>query len=301
MLPMSAEQTMTDPTVHSETPRVAVESRCLLGEGVVWDQRSRTLLWVDIKNPAVWRLDVDTGATGRLEVPERVGFVALTLDPDIVIAGFKSGLVRLNLRDGETWPIVSPEPDKPGNRLNDGCVGPDGSLYFGTMDDEEAQPTGFFWRWDGHELIRLFGGFPVTNGPAVSPDGQTLYTVDSVGRVVYAHDLAGGLPGEPRRFAEFEEAWGHPDGLTVDAQGFVWVCHWGGSRVTRFDPRGRPDRVVPVPARQVTKCAFGGPDLTTLYITTAAIGRDPGEDPMAGHVFAVETGIGGVPAHVFTG
>jgi sugar lactone lactonase YvrE len=291
---------MTAPFVHPETPRVAVASACTVGEGPLWDHRSSTVFFVDIKNPAVWRYRPETGEAIRTEVPERVGFVALTPDPDIVVAGFKSGLVRLHLFGGETQPIVSPEPEKPGNRINDGHVGPDGQLYFGTMDDEEEAPTGSFWRWDGERLSRFGKGpFKVTNGPAVSPDGRTLYATDTSEGIVYAHDLAEGRPGEGRVFVRFQEGWGHPDGMTVDSEGFLWVCHWGGSRISRFAPDGTLERVLPVPTAQVSKCAFGGPDLTTLYITTAGIGRDPRIDPMAGHLFTVETGNRGVAANVF--
>jgi sugar lactone lactonase YvrE len=285
--------------VHPETPRVAVACGCTLGEGPVWDHRNGTLLWVDIKAPAVWRLTPEDGETQTFAVPEPIGFVALTRDPDQVIAGLKSGLARLRLSDGTVEPIIDPEPDQPGNRLNDGFVGPDGSLYFGTLDEAGEAPNGFFYRWDGNDLTRFHGGFITTNGPAASHDGQTLYTVDTRSGLISAHDLNEGRPGEPRRFARFEEGWGRPDGLAVDAQGHLWSCHWGGSRITRFAPDGSVERTLPVPTALVTKCAFGGPDLTTLYITTASEGRDPQIDPMAGHLFAVETGIKGLPANVF--
>jgi sugar lactone lactonase YvrE len=290
---------MTHPVVHPQTPRVAVASACILGEGVVWDHRTGTVLWVDIKKPGIWRYRPETGKYSCSDVPERVGFVALTPEPDVVIAGFKSGLARVHLFGGEIQPLVSPEPERPNNRINDGHVGPDGTLYFGTMDDEENEPSGAFWLWDGRRLSQFHDRFTVTNGPAVSPDGSTLYSTDTVGGEIYAHELKNGMPGEPRRFIQFEDGWGHPDGMAIDAEGHLWVCHWGGSRITRFDTEGKVERILPVPTAQVTKCAFGGADLTTLYITTAAIGHDPTIDPMAGHLFVVETGISGVRTQIF--
>ena len=155
-----------------------------------------------------------------------------------MIAGFKSGLARFNLRTGAVQPIVSPDQDKPNNRINDGHVGPDGAIYFGTMDDEEKSRSGAFWRWDGKELTQFHSGIVVTNGPAFSPDGRILYATDTMGGRSTPSTLSDGRIGEPRPFARFEQAWGHPDGMAVDAEGHVWVCHWGASRITRFAPDG---------------------------------------------------------------
>ena len=163
---------MSHPTVHPETPRVAVAAGCTLGEGVIWDHRNGHLLWVDIKGQAVWRWNPASDKADRVDVTEPVGFVALTPDPDIVIAGFKSGLARLHLWGGQTQPLVSPEPGRPGNRINDGHVGPDGTLYFGTLNDGGDEPTGSFWRYDGEELNAFHGNIVTTNGPAVSANGR---------------------------------------------------------------------------------------------------------------------------------
>lgn len=292
---------MNHPIVHPKVPHVVVPSACTLGEGVIWDHRTETLLWVDIKNPSVWRFQPATGQHQRLQAPEPVGFVVLTPDPNVVVGGFRSGLARFDLRSGELTPIVAPEPDRPGNRINDGHVGPDGAIYFGTMHDAETAPTGAFWRWDGKELSCFHEGIVVTNGPASSPDGRIMYATDTTTGTIYAFDFDRGRPGKPRIFVQFEQGWGHPDGMTVDHRGHVWVCHWGGSRITRFTPEGQPEMVLPVPTAEVTNCTFGGPDLRTLYITTASIGHDPHTDPMAGHLYALETGTHGFRANIFEG
>ncbi|WP_407521792.1 SMP-30/gluconolactonase/LRE family protein [Methylobacterium oryzisoli] len=284
------------PLIHPQTPRVAVPCGCALGEQAVWDHRTGTLLWVDIEEPALWRHRPEGGEPARLALDEPLGFVALTEDPDTVVAGFRSGLARLRLSGGPPETILVPEPDRPGNRLNGGTVAPDGALYFGSMDAAEAQATGTFYRWDGRDLTRFGGQMPVTNGPAASPDGRTLYTVDTAAGTVRAHGLAQGGVGEARALVQFEPGWGKPDGLTVDAEGCIWVCHYGGSRVTRFTPDGEAILVVPVPTALVTHCAFIGPDLATLAITTARRDRDPRIDPMAGHLFVVETGNRGQPS-----
>lgn len=287
------------PRVHPHTPRVAVACRCQLAEEVLWDARSDALVWVDIEDPAVWRHWPATGETKRLALTEKIGFALLTPDPEVVVAGLKSGVVRLSLADGAREPLVRPEPYSDSNRLNSGNIGPDGALWFGSMDDAEEGETGTFHRWDGRTLTSFGGKAAVTNGPVVSPDGTRLYTIDTASGVIRVHDLDGARIGEPRPLITFESGWGHPDGLTLDADAHLWVCHYGGSRITRFSPDGAVEMILPVPTPLVTKCAFGGPDLSTLYITTCLRGRDPTDDPMAGHLFVVETGFRGFPANVF--
>lgn len=285
--------------VHPSVPRVAVACACTLGEEVVWDARDGSLTWVDIENPAIWRHRPASGETRRIAVEEKLSFALLTPEPDVVVAGFASGAALLDLRDGARRPLVRPEPHVPGNRLNSGMVGADGALWFGDMDDAEEKPTGRFFRYDGQRLLGFGGTSPVTNGPVPSPDGSGLYTVDTARGVIRRHDLADGRIGEPVPVVTFPEEWGHPDGLTVDADGYLWVCHYGGGRITRFTPRGEVERVVPVPTDLVTKCTFGGPDLSTLYITTALRGRDPAKHPAAGHLYVVETDCRGCAGRVY--
>lgn len=284
------------PPVHPDTPRVAVACGCALGEEVLWDARDGSLLWVDIEDPTIWRHWPATGETVRLPLDEKIGFAVLTSDPARVVAGFKSGVATLRLSDGARAPLIRPQDHPVGNRLNSGNAGPDGWLYFGSMDDAEEAETGGFHRWDGVRLQTFGGPASVTNGPVASPDGRRLYTIDTAKGVVRVHDLDGDRIGEPQPLIRFEEGWGKPDGLTLDAEGHLWICHYGAGRITRFAPDGRAEYIVPMPTPLVTKCAFGEPDLTTLYVTTCRRGRDPKLDPMAGHLYRVETAVRGLPA-----
>ena len=290
---------LLSPSLHASEPRVAVACRCRLGEEVIWDARSGSLIWVDIENPAIWRHWPSTGASDRHALDEKIGFALLTPDPDIVVAGLKSGVVRLRLSTGEREPLVRPHPHPANNRLNSGNVGPDGALYFSTMDDAETDRTGTFHRWNGTALQSFGGMAAVTNGPVVSPDGTRLYTVDTASGLICRHTLDGHHIGNGEPLIRFEAGDGHPDGLTLDTEGHLWVCHYGGARITRFSPDGKAERVIAMPTPRVTKCAFGGPDLRTLYIATALRDGDPGAEPLAGHLFTVETEIRGFAGNLF--
>ena len=287
---------MTAPSVFPGRHRIAVACGAALAEGPIWDHRSGMLVFVDIKGHRVFRWGAGSEPVS-MDVGEPVAFAILTPDPDRLLLGLKSGLARLDLRSGQTELLLRPEPDRPGNRLNDAAVGPDGSLYFGSMDDGETEPSGSFYRWSADGLSSFGEKAVITNGPAIDPERRLLYCTDTPSGRVFRHRLGpDGSPGERELFLQFEEGWGHPDGMAVDAEGHVWISHFGDSRVTRFTPEGRPVLIVPVPTAQVTKPSFGGPDLTTLFVTTAAKGRDPKLDPMAGHVFAFDVGVRGLPA-----
>lgn len=291
---------MSDPVVFPQRPRVVVACGATLGEAVTWDPRNATLLWVDIKGHLLLRWQPAAGGEAVVhDFGQPVVFVKLTPDPDIVILGLKSGIASFSLATEALRMLLDPEPDLPGNRLNDAGVGPDGSLYFGSMDDAEANPTGRYYRWSAAGLVPFGYTAVVTNGPTVDGVRGLLYTADTVNNRVYRHRLApDGTPDDGEPFVTFGEGAGHPDGLTIDAESHVWICHFGGSRVTRFSPDGVPVLEVTVPTGKVTKVAFGGPDLATMYITTAAIGADRETDLLAGHLFAIETGIRGLESEI---
>jgi len=280
---------------------------CTLGEGPVWDAAGNRLLWVDVKAPAVLALDAASGAVRRWPMPETVGSIGLR-DKGGLVGAFRHGFAFVDLETGGMTPIADPEKEVAGNRFNDGHVDRRGRFWAGTMDDAERRPTGQLYRLDPDLRVERFAaGFVVTNGIEWSVDGSRLYFVDSPARRIwaYAFDMAAGRPGERRLFADVAADAGYPDGLTVDAEDHVWSAHWDGGRVTRYRPDGTIERAIALPVPRTTSCCFGGPDLATLYVTSARVGLDEAAlsaAPLSGGLFAV-TGLGvrGLPAARFAG
>jgi xylono-1,5-lactonase len=283
------------------------DAGCVLGEGPVWDWRSRVLYWVDIKNPAVHSLDPQTEKSRRWPMPEMIGAIGLRRQGGL-IGAFKGGFAFIDLESGQVTRIADPEAHRPGNRFNDGKVDAAGRFWAGSMDDGERLPSGDLYRLGPDCSVRRFDvGFVVTNGIDWSNDGRTFYFVDSAARriLAYGFDMADGHLGAPKLFAALDESQGFPDGLTVDADDHVWSAHWNGARVTRYRPDGTVERVIPMPVPLCTSCCFGGPDLATLFVTSASIGLDAEarrRAPLSGGVFAL-TGLGvhGRAAGIFAG
>lgn len=268
-------------------------------EGPVWVERDRALWFVDIKSHKIHRLDPASGATRSWDAPGQIGFL-LPIASGGFVAGLQSGLARFDERDGSFLSIVAPEPDLPGNRLNDATVDPKGRLWFGSMDDSEKDATGAIYRLaaDG-SCVPSSPLVSITNGPAVSPDGRTLYHVDTLGGVIYACDLddAGALTNR-REFVRIPNGEGYPDGPTVDSEGCVWIGLYNGWAVRRYSPAGELIETVPFPVSAITKIAFGGPDLKTVFATTANKHVSPTaleKEPHAGDLFRFEVNVAGQP------
>ncbi len=271
------------------------DTKCVLGEGPVWDERTQTLYWVDIKAPAIWRLDPKTGRTQNWPMPHRIGAIALR-EKGGLVAALKPGFALIDLDANKLELIAQPEPDLPDNRLNDGACDVNGRFWAGSMDDTEQAPTGHLYRLNpDRSLARFEAGFVVTNGIRWSANGTRMYFVDSAARTiwVYDFDMTKGEPGARRVFARLTEDEGYPDGLCVDADDHVWSAHWAGARITRYRPDGTKERVIEIPAPNVTSCCFGGAGLDILYVTSARIGVSDealARMPQTGGVFAV-TGL----------
>ena len=274
----------------------------VLGEGPVWVARNEALYWVDIVSGKLFRrvsgrTDVlDPGRTLCSIVPRlKGGFVGGSLD----------GLVAIG-EDFAVTPLVHPEVDQPGNRFNDGKVDRAGRFWAGTMDRKESKDTGSLYRLDPDlTCTRVDSGYSVTNGPAFSVDGRTMYHTDSGRQTIFAFDLddAGGASNR-RVLTRFGPGDGYPDGMTVDAEDCLWVAFWDGWCVRRLSARGERLQEIAVPVQRPTSCAFGGKDLGQLFITSARRDLTAAEmerQPQAGGLFCVKPGVTGIAECPFAG
>ncbi len=283
-------------------PQAVCSVGATLGEGPVWVVRDQALWFVDIKGLAVFRFTPETGVLSRWPVPAQPGWI-LPDDDGGFIVGLQSGLHRFDPGDGSCMLFAAIASEPPTNRLNDATVDPHGRLWFGSMDDAEASPTGRIYRFEsGVAYAAALAPVAITNGPAFSPDGQILYHVDTLAGIVYASRI--GDDGEPcgtSVFARIDPADGYPDGPTVDAAGCLWIGLYGGWAARCYAPDGNLRRTIRFPTANITKLAFGGDDLCTVYATTARKGLDAaavGAQPQAGDIFAFRVpvpGIAGTP------
>ena len=284
----------TGPAVEAVTDAVDV-----LGESPVWCTRDHVLYWVDIRAPAVCRLDPASGVVARWSLPDLCGAVALTEDARLLLA-LRTGVFVFDPATAGLSPLVQPEPESRGNRLNETKVDRRGRLWTGSMRDYGAASTGTLYRV-GVDLHceAVLCDLTVPNALCWSPDDRTVHFADTAdGRLrAYAFDAEAGRFASMRVLLEAGALPGRPDGAIVDADGCVWNARYEGGCVARIAPDGRIDRVVAVPASRVTSCALGGPDLRTLFITTARQKLGPEElaaQPLAGAVFAVRVDTPGL-------
>ncbi|MFE2823624.1 SMP-30/gluconolactonase/LRE family protein [Streptomyces sp. NPDC059271] len=290
---------------------VAVRAHAALGEGPTWDSAADRLIWVDILGSRVHTYDPATGRRTVLATEQHVGAAKPRAGGGLVV-NLRDGVglyppAASGASTGAGGPAGGPAPFRwlhhdpvPGRRANDAAVAPDGSLWCGTMRYDEAPGGGTLTRIAPDGTVRpLLDDVAVSNGTGWSPDGRRVYYVDSPTRRIDVFDLDDDrLPVNRRAFTTVED--GFPDGLTVDAQGGVWVALWDGGAVRRYTPDGALDRVVPLPVRRPTACAFGGTGRTDLYITTARTGLAR-PHPLSGSLLVVPGAGKGLPQPPFAG
>ena len=294
---------MTPPVLEAE-PVLACKNR--LGEGPIWSVEEQALYWVDIVAPAIHRYRPADGAHDQWSMPEHIGSLSMRAAGGLVIA-LKSGFALFDPASGAVEMIAKAEADKLDNRFNDGRCDREGRFFAGSLTYSEDSNVGSLWRLDrDRRATAVLNGITISNGLCWSPDGTTMYHVDTPTRTIRAfdYDQDEGVPSNPRVLVETDAEGGWPDGSITDSEGYIWNAEWDGARVVRYTPEGKVDRVVKVPAKRATCAAFGGPDLKTLYITSAwdRMARDERDAwPHSGDLFAVEVDVPGLPDPRYAG
>ncbi len=282
--------------------RTEVAAGNILGEGPVWVKREQALYWVDILGKTLHWLDPATGAHSTATYDEPVACVAPRAGGGFVGA-LASGLVRLDGAGNFAGWLARPEQSIPGNRFNDGGVDPRGRFYCGTMEDSGQVPRralgGFYRLEPDGSATKVVGDIAVSNSTAWSPDGKTMYFCDSADGYIraYDYDPDTGDVGAMRVFAAKGTAPGKPDGSAVDSEGFLWNARVTGSCLARYAPDGSLDRIVELPVSFVTCCAFGGPDMKTLFITSGTVSLNEAqlaEQPLAGALLSIAVDVPGL-------
>jgi sugar lactone lactonase YvrE len=270
---------------------VAVDCRSLLGEGVTWDARSSSVLWLDIDQRLFHRLTAD-GCHDVIQLDRTVSaIVPRSSGGFVAVAGLE--VVAMD-HHGTFGELIATLPERGEGRANDGRCDPFGRLWVGTVDRSGANVAGLFCVNEEGHVVETLPDRALSNGIDWSPDGRRCYHADSLLRRIEVLSLdENGLPTGSREFARFTAM---PDGLSIDEEEGVWVALWDGGEVQRFTPDGRLDRSLSVPGGWITSCAFGGPNLQTLYITTASVDLDASgrrRQPHAGSLFSIELDVAG--------
>ena len=283
-----------------------VASRSILGEGPLWDEQSGRLFWVDAFGEKYQTYEPGAGTVTQYPM----GFYTITLGfrasgGMIVCSDTQIGLAGA-IGDGPEW-IATANFDHVAVRFNDGRVAPDGSLFLGSMHRTEKVPDGCLYRITPNGAIETVqDDVIISNGLGWSPDRQTFYHTDSVRKAIYAYDydeLGGGIANR-RVLVDSQDEEGVPDGLCVDTDGCIWSARWNGWRVTRYDPEGGRMLDIPMPVAQPTSCAFGGPNLSDLYVTSGRVDLSEQhlrDNPTSGDLFVIPTDVTGQTEYLFAG
>lgn len=283
-----------------------LDAKASLGECAQWNADEQTLYWVDINAPSLNRFDPATGRNVAMAMPASIGCFAFRAGGGFVVA-LRDGIWFADAAGKPVRKIADAPYDPAHHRFNDGRCDRRGRFFAGSMDEQRRGNTAALWRLDADlSLTQVLDDMMISNGLAWSPDGRTMYHADTPTQTVraYAYDVASGTPSDGRVLARWTAAGDRPDGATVDAEGCYWSAFYGGGKVVRVSPRGETLGEYPIPATCPTMCALGGPDLRTLYVTSARQKR-PAEElarlPRSGGIFAMRVDVPGLPEPSFPG
>ena len=285
-----------------------------LGEGVIWSHQENTLYWLDVPMPSkLFKLNLENNNLQTYDMPEMITAMSPRSNGDLLIASHH-GINNFNFEEKKLSKIIDLEPDLINNRCNDGASDSKGRFWIGTMqnnispeatDIDITENSGsLYCIKEDLTFTKHEGNIGVSNTLAWSPDNKKFYFTDTLTGIIHSYDfnLESGEITNKKEFAKNER--GYPDGSTVDSEGYLWSCRWGGSCVIRFNPLGQVDDIIELPVENITSCTFGGKNLQTLFITTARWGMtkdDVQKNPEAGGLFSIDLDIKGMPDNLFSG
>jgi sugar lactone lactonase YvrE len=299
---------MNPQTISGEAIECVLPWKANVGESPVWHPGERRLYWIDIQGKQIHRFDPVTRKNETFDLPEIVTCIQLRAAGGLVLT-LKKKFAFYDPQTNHLEELTAVEQDQPDNRFNDGKCDPQGRFWAGSMNARNwKEPSGNLYRMNpDRSVTRMQSQVVCSNGSGWSPDGRTMYYTESFRYTVFAFDFdpASGAISNRRPFAQIDpNSGGFPDGMTVDAEGFVWSNQVGVGKILRYDPEGKIERILQLPVPRATDCTFGGEDLSTLYVTSARETMTPEQlqqAPLSGSLFAVQTGIRGMPATPFAG
>ena len=285
---------------QNQIAELLVDSKCILAEGVQWNEIENRLYWCDIHGAKMWSCDEDGGNVTKFDLPDRIGSFAFDENGNLLIA-FVDGLYKLKAGTTDRELIEKIDENNPVTRLNDGRCDRQGRFIVGGMDEENFQPLSQVFQYDGHTVKTLITDVSCSNSICFSLDGKFMYFADSPTQVIRKYQYepeTGKIANEFEVFAKLAESEGVPDGSCVDAEGGVWNTRFGSSSVQRYLPDGTLDKFIVVPVSQITCCCIGGKNMNRLFISTAQENLTVDQlhlQPLAGGIFVADPGVIGVP------
>lgn len=292
-------------TVPNAKAKLIVPIKTKLGEGAIWNHLTQELYWLDIDGRQLFIYNLISNTQKTIDLPQKVGTVVPMEDGNAMVA-LEDGIYHLNLKTEELTIFSKPEGHPPNLRFNDGKCDPVGRLWVGSIWERTTPHVATLYKIESDGTSQpMLPNITISNGIAWSLDSKTMYYIDTYTSCVqaYNYEVATGQITNARTVITVPVALGYPDGMTIDAEGMLWIALWNGSAVCRFNPNtGKLLQKIEVNALNITSCAFGGADLKTLYITTASVDMTPEQHekyPQAGSLFAVETEVSGVPCFYF--